>query len=100
MSRINEKLNHSQSSWVNWHSRPFGVTAPQAKTANNKVVFEQVGEGYLKQGQLVGEDLEVAAAAAVGEGLPEGHFKNTILSSAISLAIFSFSASASLLNAI
>ena len=64
------------------------------------VVFEQVGEGYLKQGQLVGEDLEVAAAAAVGEGLPEGHFKNTILSSAISLAIFSFSASASLLNAI
>ena len=36
MSRINEKLNHSQSSWVNWHSRPFGVTAPQAKTANYK----------------------------------------------------------------
>ena len=48
------------------------------------VVLEQVGEGYLKQGQLVGEDLEVAAAAA-GEGLsdPEGHLKNNILSLAI-----------------
>ena len=36
ISKINQTFNHLQSSWENRHNRPFGVTAPQAKTANNK----------------------------------------------------------------